>query len=329
MIALLPFAGCKPLDDDSENPENNTENPEEQGEEQGEEPGGGGNQSGDTFVYEVAATQPSGAVKEYTKDLWIDRAQGAGNFQWMVTKTKVAYDSKGRPAKEEIAVTYYAEGGGQDGDVVRSARYYVYDDKARKMEIRKYADRPNTAFFRGDLDADGKLVRSEAGYFNNSSWFTALVTVYEYTDGGLLSRVSCPDESNLYPYEFSWDTSTNNISSIRELDPRAMDDPEEDESRFYHYYREPNPSFGAPFDIASFAVYGRVTGSDYLLPIGKGTMDLVKYANTTYRNEAETFTYEWNEEKTRLEHIKLVQRLFPEDAGVKNERWINYWPEYY
>ena len=38
-------------------------------------------------------------------------------------------------------------------------------------------------------------------------------------------------------------------------------------------------------------------------------------------------TYEW--ESGKLSHIKLVQKLFPDDAGVKNERQRNFWPEYY
>lgn len=325
MIALLPFAGCDLLDNGSGNKEN-------QG--QGGEQGGGGNgggsaQSGDGFTYEVAATQPSGAIKKYTKDLWLDRTHSAGFYQFMVVETKLAYDSKGRIAKEETTTTYYTEndnGNVEQNGVVHDTRYRVYDDKAGKMEIRTVQDKASSAIFKGELDASGKLSRGEVGGYNGSTW-TARVMEFDYTDGGLLSKVTYPDQTAWYPFEFSWNTSAPYISSIQEKDPRATSDPEEDESRNYVYTSTVNPTFGAALDIAFLATYAHVIGLDYSLPLGKGSKNLVDYANTTYRNEAEKFTYEW--ESGKLSHIKLVQKLFPDDAGVKNERQRNFWPEYY
>ena len=326
MIALLPLFGCDHFKVYTVGNGDDSGNSEEQGS------SGGGSQSGDSFKYEVAATQPSGAVKGYTKDYVVRRSKGAGNYQWMVIETKVAYDSKGRIAKEEETTTYYKEddnGNVQQDYVNRSARYRVYDDAAHKIEIRKSSEKPNTAIFKGDLDANGKLVRMEYGYYDGSSWKGGTVKAFEYAANGLLSKLTYPGQSSFYPFEFFWNTSDQRINSIRESDPRASTDPEEDETRNYFYTTDINPTFDSALDIASFAAYSPVIGMDYYLPLGKGSKYLVDYANTTYRNEAEKFTYEWDSGKKRLTHIKLVQKLFPDDAGVMNERQFNYWPEYY
>lgn len=326
MIALLPLFGCDHFKVYSVNNGDNSENSAEQG------GGGGGGQSGDSFKYEVAATQPSGAVKGYTKDYVVKRSKSAGYYQWMVVETKVAYDSKGRIAKEEESTTYYKEdnnGNVQQDYVTRSARYRVYDDAAHKLEIRTSSDKPNTAIFKGDLDANGKLTRVEYGIYDGPSWNAGTVKVFDYDAKGLISKFSYPNQSSLYPFEFSWSTSNHCIASIRESDPRASTDPEEDETRFYFYTNDINPTFESALDIASFAAYSPVIGMSYYLPLGKGSKYLVNYANTTYRNEAEKFTYEWDTSKKHLTHIKLVQKLFPDDAGVMNERQFNFWPEYY
>ena len=321
MIALMTFAGCDKFHVGDVNNGNDSGNSQGQGEEQG---GGGESQSGDSFTYEVASVQPSGAVKEYIKDYWVKREKSAGDFQWMVKTTKLSYDSKGRIAKEEEEVQYYEEGGPLES-TNRSTRYRVYDDKAGKMEIRKVQDNPSSAIFKGTLNANGNLTRAEFGGYNGSTW-TSSVLEFEYNSDGLLSKVTYPG-SSYYPFELSWITPPG-ITSIKEKDPRATSDPEEDESRNYYYNNVLNPSFGALLDIASFAAFAHVIHlSDYYLPVGKGTKQLVSYANTTYRNEAEIFTYEWNDGK--LSRIKLVQKLFPDDAGVQNTRTFNFYPDYY
>lgn len=321
MIALLPVVGCDKFHVGDVNKENDSENSDEQGNEQG----GGGTQSGDSFKYEVASVQPSGAVKEYTKDYWVRREKGPGDFQWMVTTTKLSYDSKGRIAKEEEQVQYYEEGGPLES-TNRTTRFRVYDDKAGKMEIRKVQDNPSSAIFKGALNAEGNLTRAEFGGYDGSTWKSSVLE-FEYNSDGLLSKVTFPGSSYYYPFEISW-TAPPVITGIKEKDPKAMSDYEEDESRNYFYMDDLNPSFGTLLDIASFAAFAHVIHiSDYYLPVGKGSEYLVDYANTTYRNEAEVFTYELVGGK--LTHIKLVQKLFPDDAGVQNARTFNFYPEYY
>ena len=324
MIALLPLAGCDKFDNNSSS---GGRAPGGQ-DSQGGQPGGGEGGGDDKPV-----AQPSGAIKEWTQDLWVDRTLSPGMYQYMVSKYQVTYDSKGRIARIDESDTYYKEGGGQDGDVRHSSIYYVYGNGT--LELRFPSNSEKDTKSRCVLNSDGNVVTIENGYMDGSSWKVSGTTKYSYQSLGsdtkeiYLSKVEYPVSSGKrYPFEFTWSSNTT-VSRIVESDPRSMQDPEEDETRNYFYTEKDNPLFGSPLDLATYAVVSSVIGGGYPLPLGSGIKKLVSYANTTYRNEAEKFTWEWNSGNTRLEHIRIDQKLFPEDSSVKNSRQINYWPEYY
>lgn len=302
--ACTPFTpqDSKPSDDPATRPEEPSDNPSD-------EPSG---DAGPAF-------DPTGAVKTVTKETWIKKTSGPGTYMISKVLTEITYDNQGRPEKEEITDYGYDEDGqllpGEFGTLKRR-QYYFYSPG--KMEIRQHPEE-ETVFFRADLDSKGHITHYEYGHMQGGPWTVDSQGDHKYMNNPDLEGSTLIAVENMkgrtaedgIPWEFTWNADGNLVHAHQKWGAGGPADPTDDGSRYYFYADSQNLSLGKAYDISGLLI-------DSLDPYGfrgRGTADLPVSANTTYRNNAMEFEYEFYRTGPLLK-ATVTWHPFPDDGGA-------------
>ena len=244
-----------------------------------------------------AAFDPTGCVKTVTKETWVLKSSGLGTYMSTKQEMTVTYDSQGRPEQQAYVTYGYDENGESLPDgfgLLKRNEYYFYSEG--HMEIRQHPE-PEAVIYKADLDANGCITHYESGYMDKDVWKTYSSGDCHYMDNPDLEGYALLTIDNLdglpsetIPWEFTWDLQGCLVHAHQKWGPEGPEELTDDESRYYIYSVYTNTSYGKAYDISGLLI-------DDLDPYGfkgRGCELLPSYANTTYRNKAYEFDYEYD-----------------------------------